>query len=157
MATMPKRRLRPRKLLVASTGVMTVSYLAYGCDDQRYGSSVANLMAEIGHSTAAPPEPSVPPSGTSPNATVAPMPISCVANLPAPPVFTQAPPDGELGPPMPSATDAAVPAQDAGSTANDGGDDGGAVALPRGGRGPVDAAAGLDSSAEGNSGAGGAR
>ncbi|HEX2730118.1 MAG TPA: hypothetical protein VHM70_00880 [Polyangiaceae bacterium] len=77
---MAKRRLQPRKLLVASSGVATISYLMSGCDAPRY-SSVANLMAPVSSTQQ---EAGV---GNPPDAGGPPHPTGVIANLPAPPAM----------------------------------------------------------------------
>lgn len=89
---MGKRTLRPRKLLVASTGVMTVSYLL-ACSRT---SSVAgeDTMGTNGET------PVGDMSDVRPNESAGPMLTSVVANLPAPPVYPTVTPVTPTQPPI---------------------------------------------------------
>jgi hypothetical protein len=93
---MAKRKLSPRKLLVASTGVMTVSYLV-ACSRTSSPASDQNAMETTTDVTPVGEAPgNTRPNGVGPNGTpgdVGPNPntqppfTSCIANLPAPPAF----------------------------------------------------------------------
>lgn len=106
------RKPRARKLLVASSGVMTVSYLLPACDDRTMGTTVANLMAATYPTATSTPGPGTAPPGSTP--TTQPLFTSCVANLPAPPVFTAVPTASVE--PIPSATGGAATLPDAGTS-----------------------------------------
>lgn len=77
---MARRKHHPRKLLVASTGLLTVSYVG-ACDSPSEGYSVANLM----------PSSAMAPVNSVPNMPQ-PNPTTIVANLIAPPVFSMGEP-----------------------------------------------------------------
>jgi hypothetical protein len=148
---MAKRRLHPRKLLVASTGVMTVSYLVSGCNHADQGSSVANLMAPP--ATATFPEMSTDDTAAPPaypeEAPVAPLgPPPIIGNLPPAPVYPNMPvaPVVPTAAPSPAATTSARP-PDAGLTAADAAATSPDARAPSADSGPGDASASTDQDA----------
>jgi hypothetical protein len=161
---MAKRRVPSRKLLVASSGVMTVSYLAAGCTDKgdTYGTSGNLAPPPASEYPVAPPAsstmnatPSGTPSTTGPNpSTTVPGFTACVANLPAPPV-----PD--LTPTVPATIDVPAPSVTSVSTDGDAGIDAGMVAAggasSDAGLAEADASTGGDVGAGAGQGSGGNR